>query len=260
MQERTAFAAPRRASPPATQLANGVNPCETPSASLRHGWWQPACSPLPTPPIRFATRRPRSNCKVWASLRLPRKAARAAPASSASSAKDTSSSTCSIAREAWAGRAETPCGRSRQNCWRALRVSIRSTSSRSSSTMSGRSCSIPAARPGGWLLPPSRTSSACDGSSSSISAEGGTAHEDALRLAIRLQPDVIFLLTDGDDPKLSPPQLEKIRHLAAGIVINAIEFGPGPKPPGASFLAQLARQNGGGYAYVDVSRLAAGSP
>jgi hypothetical protein len=94
----------------------------------------------------------------------------------------------------------------------------------------------------------------------SISAEGGTAHEDALRLAIRLQPDVIFLLTDGDDPKLTLPQLEKIRHLAAGIVINAIEFGPGPKPPGPSFLAQLARQNGGGYAYVDVSRLAAGPP
>ena len=90
----------------------------------------------------------------------------------------------------------------------------------------------------------------------SIAAGGGTAHEDALRLAIRLQPDVIFFLTDGDDPKLSPRQLEKIRHLAAGIVINAIEFGPGPKPPGASFLAQLARQNGGGYAYVDVSRLA----
>jgi hypothetical protein len=90
----------------------------------------------------------------------------------------------------------------------------------------------------------------------SISADGGTAHEDALRLAIRLQPDVIFFLTDGDDPKLSPRQLEKIRRLAAGIVINAIEFGPGPKPAGASFLAQLARQNGGGYAYVNVSRLA----
>ena len=91
-----------------------------------------------------------------------------------------------------------------------------------------------------------------------ISADGGTVHEDALRLAIRLQPDVIFFLTDGDDPKLSPRQLEKIRHLAAGIIINAIEFGPGPKPPGVSFLAQLARENGGGYAYVDVSRLAKG--
>jgi len=93
----------------------------------------------------------------------------------------------------------------------------------------------------------------------SITAAGGTAHEDALRLAIRLQPDVIFFLTDGDDPKLTPAQLAKISHLAAGIVINAIEFGPGPKPPGASFLAALAQQNGGGYAYVDLSKHAAGA-
>jgi hypothetical protein len=88
----------------------------------------------------------------------------------------------------------------------------------------------------------------------SIAAEGGTAHEDALRLAIALQPDVIFFLTDGDDPKLTPAQLQKIARLAGGIVINAIEFGPGPKPAGTSFVAQLARQNGGGYAYIDISK------
>lgn len=88
----------------------------------------------------------------------------------------------------------------------------------------------------------------------SIAADGGTAHEDALRLAIRLQPDVIFFLTDADDPKLTPAQLAKIRRLAAGIVVNAVEFGLGPKPAGDSFLAELARQNGGGYAYIDVSK------
>ena len=88
----------------------------------------------------------------------------------------------------------------------------------------------------------------------SITPAGGTDHEQALKLAIRLQPDVIFWLTDADEPKLTPAQLAKIRHMAAGIRINAIEFGPGPKPAGASFLAELARQNGGGYAYVDVSR------
>jgi hypothetical protein len=88
----------------------------------------------------------------------------------------------------------------------------------------------------------------------SIVADGGTDHEQALRLAIRLQPDVIFFLTDADDPKLTPGQLEKISRRAAGIVINAIEFGPGPKPKGASFLADLARQNAGRYAYVDISK------
>lgn len=87
----------------------------------------------------------------------------------------------------------------------------------------------------------------------SIAAAGGTDHEAALKLAIRLRPDVIFFLTDADDPELSASQLAKIRHMASGIIINAIEFGRGPKPAGASYLAELARQNGGGYAYVDVS-------
>lgn len=92
----------------------------------------------------------------------------------------------------------------------------------------------------------------------SIVSDGGTNHEDALKLAIRLQPDVIFFLTDADDPKLSAAQLAKIRDMAAGIVISAIEFGPGPKPEGASFLAELAHQNAGGYAYVDISSPASG--
>ena len=94
----------------------------------------------------------------------------------------------------------------------------------------------------------------------SITAQGGTDHEEALRLAIRLQPDVIFFLTDGDDPKLSPAQLEKISRRAAGIIINCIEFGPGPKPEGASFLADLARQTAGRYAYVDLSKRRAAAP
>jgi hypothetical protein len=94
----------------------------------------------------------------------------------------------------------------------------------------------------------------------SITAAGGTDHEAALKLAIRLQPDVIFFLTDADDPKLTAAQLAKIRHQAAGVIINAIEFGPGPKPRQPSFLANLAKQNGGGYVYVDISKRRSGSP
>ncbi len=93
-----------------------------------------------------------------------------------------------------------------------------------------------------------------------IVADGGTDHEIALRVAIRLRPDVIFFLTDGDDPKLSPAQLAKIRHLAAGIIINAVEFGPGPKPQQPGFLPELARQNGGGYVYVNISKRRTDSP
>ena len=96
----------------------------------------------------------------------------------------------------------------------------------------------------------------------SISAEGGTAHVEALRMATGLQPDVIFLLSDADEPKLTTAELAKIRHAAAGILINTIEFGSGPQPKSAeeSFLAQLAQQNGGRYVYVDISKYSNDNP
>ena len=87
-----------------------------------------------------------------------------------------------------------------------------------------------------------------------ISAEGGTNHEDALRLAVRMQPDVIFFLTDADEPVIEPKQMARISAMAAGIVINTVEFGAGPKPEGRSFIAELARQNGGQYAYIDTTK------
>jgi von Willebrand factor type A domain len=92
----------------------------------------------------------------------------------------------------------------------------------------------------------------------SITADGGTNHDEALKLAIRLRPDVIFLLTDGDDPKLSRSQLNQIRRMAFGITIDTIEFGPGPKPEGKSFLATLAEENNGKYTYVDLAKYLSG--
>jgi len=86
-----------------------------------------------------------------------------------------------------------------------------------------------------------------------IAPQGGTNHEDAVRLALRLRPDVIFLLSDAGDPPLNHRQLEKLRERAAGVIIHAVEFGVCPQPEGESFLAVLARQTGGKYAYVDIS-------
>jgi hypothetical protein len=88
----------------------------------------------------------------------------------------------------------------------------------------------------------------------SITASGNTRHDEALRLAIRLRPDVIFFLTDGDDPKLSRRELDQIGRIANGITINTIEFGPGPQPEGKSFLATLAGENDGQYVYVDLPK------
>jgi len=87
-----------------------------------------------------------------------------------------------------------------------------------------------------------------------IQASGGTEHEAALKIAIRLRPDVIFFLTDADEPRLSETQLDAIRHSAAGIIIHAVEFGLGPAKPGRNFIARLAEQNGGQYVYIDITK------
>jgi len=90
----------------------------------------------------------------------------------------------------------------------------------------------------------------------SITAYGRTEHVAALKLAIRMQPDVIFFLTDANEPRLSGRDLYRIQRDAAGIQINAIEFGIGPKQGGDNFLEKLARQNGGQYAYRDITKFA----
>ena len=89
----------------------------------------------------------------------------------------------------------------------------------------------------------------------SIVADGPTRHEEALMAAIRMRPDVIFLLTDADEPSLTRMQLERIRRANnGGCSINAIQFGLGPAHRNTNFLMRLAQQNGGQYAYIDISR------
>ena len=89
----------------------------------------------------------------------------------------------------------------------------------------------------------------------SILADGGTRHMEAMEMALSLKPDVIFFLTDADDPQLSATDLSRIRRINGGTSINAIEFGSGPANSGQNFLKRLAEQNHGNYGYVDVSKL-----
>jgi hypothetical protein len=89
----------------------------------------------------------------------------------------------------------------------------------------------------------------------SIKASGGTHHLDALKLALGMRPDVVFFLTDADEPRLTAAELAKIRRWNYGTMIHAIEFGFGPRSSAENFLKRLARQNGGQHAYVDISRL-----
>ena len=89
----------------------------------------------------------------------------------------------------------------------------------------------------------------------SIAATGGTHHLEALRMAIGLQPDVIFFLTDAAEPQLSAGELADIRRRNGGASIHAVEFGAGAKSGQPNFLVKLARENGGQYTYVDVTKL-----
>ena len=88
-----------------------------------------------------------------------------------------------------------------------------------------------------------------------VFADGGTAHMKALSLALKMSPDVIFFLTDADEPKMRRDELDRVRTMNRGTVINAIEFGSGQSAGGRNFLTQLAAENDGGHTYVDVTRL-----
>jgi hypothetical protein len=85
----------------------------------------------------------------------------------------------------------------------------------------------------------------------SMIADGGTNHYDALMLALGLDADVIFFLTDADLPGLNAVQMQRIVRRNQHASINCIEFGAGPKRSVDNFLQVLARNTGGQYVYID---------
>jgi hypothetical protein len=88
-----------------------------------------------------------------------------------------------------------------------------------------------------------------------IQPGSGTDHLPAIELAMKLNPNVIFFLTDALDPPLWPRDLEKIRLTNGGqIRIHSIEFGQGPEINRTNFLHRLAQQNGGTHRYHDVTK------
>lgn len=90
---------------------------------------------------------------------------------------------------------------------------------------------------------------------STKAAFGATEHERALMSALSLEPDVIFLLTDGGEPALKDPQIRAIARLATPrTAIHCVQFGSGPLRDSNNFLARLAAATGGEYGYVDVNQ------
>ncbi|MBT4013003.1 MAG: VWA domain-containing protein [Planctomycetaceae bacterium] len=91
-----------------------------------------------------------------------------------------------------------------------------------------------------------------------IQPDGRTNHIAALDLALNMNPDVIFFLTDADEPQLTTSELNRIsrKNTSVRASINTIQFGVGRRTGQQNFLRQLARENGGQYAYVDLREIA----
>ncbi|PQO40152.1 hypothetical protein [Blastopirellula marina] len=88
----------------------------------------------------------------------------------------------------------------------------------------------------------------------SISATGGTNHLKAIHMALAMNPDVIFFLSDADGAP-TEEEMAEIRRRNRSAVINTIEFGFGPYDGRRNFLVRLAEENGGQHAYIDTSTL-----
>lgn len=84
---------------------------------------------------------------------------------------------------------------------------------------------------------------------------GGTVHKPALQAALKLNPDVIFFLTDGETPELSYRDLWDLKQAnRKRVQIHVIQFGTGAKLGSLNWLEQLSRDHRGSYRYLDVGR------
>jgi len=81
-----------------------------------------------------------------------------------------------------------------------------------------------------------------------ISPDHGTDHKPALLEAFGLKPDVVYFLTDGDEPALTEADLRDIRHFAGSTTVHVIRFGNGAYTDrSVSWLQKLAAQCQGEY-------------
>jgi Ca-activated chloride channel family protein len=81
-----------------------------------------------------------------------------------------------------------------------------------------------------------------------ITPDRGTEHKLALIEALSLKPDVVYFLTDGDEPALSAAELKEIHRHTGRTTIHVIKLGDGKvSTRQISWLELLARQAGGEF-------------
>ena len=89
-----------------------------------------------------------------------------------------------------------------------------------------------------------------------IQPDAGTDRFLAVTHAMSFEPDVIFLLTDADEPEMSAKDLSDIQRAnKRKTAIHVVEFGVGADLSRDSFLKRLARQNGGKHHYRDLTKV-----
>lgn len=88
----------------------------------------------------------------------------------------------------------------------------------------------------------------------SVLALGQTEHYYGLMAALDLRPEVIYLLTDGDDSP-SPSQLNRLAAQAKNqnTTIHTIKFGFGPQQEKSNFMTTLAERTDGTFTYFRMS-------
>ena len=84
-----------------------------------------------------------------------------------------------------------------------------------------------------------------------ITCDNGTSHLPAILEALSLQPDVLYLLTDGE-PELFAADLAEIVRVKGNTTIHAIRIGDGTiSSRTTGWMEQLALQSGGEFREVD---------
>jgi len=93
----------------------------------------------------------------------------------------------------------------------------------------------------------------------SMIANGGTEHLSALRMGLSFGSDVLFFMTDADEPRLTESQLLDLQEkaLRTQTTIHTIQFRSGPQSGSGGWIKELAEMTKGTYRYVDVDTLTA---
>ncbi|HZZ71423.1 MAG TPA: VWA domain-containing protein [Pirellulales bacterium] len=91
-----------------------------------------------------------------------------------------------------------------------------------------------------------------------VKAGGATRHVDALVLAVKMRPDAIFLLTDGDEhDDMTEDEIARVIKLnTAGARIYVIQCSPPDQKN--NHLIKLAQQTDGKHVYRDITKPANG--